>query len=85
MLAIFVPAATSLTMVIRTLNSPATLTKLFGYFALIMVLLPMLIDYFKDYTLHVALALYRYKFMVWYLYWDIFRKVQDYVMEDERV
>jgi hypothetical protein len=50
MLAIFVPAATSSTMVIRTLNTPATLTKLFGYFALVMVLLSMLIDYFKDYT-----------------------------------
>jgi hypothetical protein len=34
-LAIIFPAATSLTMVIRTLDFPATSTKLFGYFALI--------------------------------------------------
>jgi hypothetical protein len=33
-LAIIFPAATSSTMVIRTLDSPATSTKLFGYFAL---------------------------------------------------
>jgi hypothetical protein len=32
-LAIFFPAATSLTMVSRTLDSPAMLTRLFGYFS----------------------------------------------------
>jgi hypothetical protein len=32
--AIFVPVATSSTMVIRALDSPAMLTKLFGYFSL---------------------------------------------------
>jgi hypothetical protein len=37
-------------MVIHTLDSPATSTKLFGYFCpdmLVLVLLPMLIDYFN--------------------------------------
>jgi hypothetical protein len=37
-------------MVIRTLDSPAMSTKLFSYFApviLVLVLLPMLIDYFN--------------------------------------
>jgi hypothetical protein len=34
-LAIFVPAAMSSIMVIRALGSPATLTRLFGYFSLI--------------------------------------------------
>jgi hypothetical protein len=34
-------------MVIRTLDSPTMSTKLFGYFALVLVLLPMLIDYFN--------------------------------------
>jgi hypothetical protein len=33
-LAVFVSVATSLTMVIRTIDSPATLIKLSGYFAL---------------------------------------------------
>ena len=32
-LAVFVPAATSSTMVIRTLGSPSTMTKLVGYYS----------------------------------------------------
>jgi hypothetical protein len=53
-LTIFVSAATFFSMmVIRTLSSPTTSTKLFGYFfsiILVLVLLPMLIGYFNGWT-----------------------------------
>jgi hypothetical protein len=49
-LAIFVPTATFSTMVIHTPGSSATSTRLFGLFSmeiLVLVLLPMLVDYFN--------------------------------------
>jgi hypothetical protein len=48
-LAIFIPAAMSLIMVIRSLGSLATLTRLSGYFSmtLLWVLLSMVIYYFN--------------------------------------
>jgi hypothetical protein len=52
-LTIFVLAATSSTMVIRALDSPTMLTVLFGYFfpgILVLVPLPMVIDYFNGCT-----------------------------------
>jgi hypothetical protein len=98
-LAIFVSAATFSTMIIRTLDSPAMSTKLFGYFSL---------SYWCWYScrcwltilmaarVYVALAL-RFKLKLWENHrWYLqvyglvsilaaFRKVQDYVMEEERV
>jgi hypothetical protein len=47
-LAIICFAATSLTMVIHTLDSPATSVRLFCPDILVLVLLPMLIDYFNS-------------------------------------
>jgi hypothetical protein len=52
-LVIFVLAATASVMVICALGSPATSTRMFGYFSpiiLVWVLLPMVIDYFNDCT-----------------------------------
>jgi hypothetical protein len=52
-LAIIFPAATSSIMVIRALGSPATSTRLFGYFFLVYWCwypLPMAIDYFNGYA-----------------------------------
>jgi hypothetical protein len=51
-LAIFVPAATSSTMVIRILGSLATSTWLFGLFPgiLVLILSPILVDYFNGYV-----------------------------------
>jgi hypothetical protein len=46
-LAIFVPDATSSTMVIHALGSPATSTQLLFSGILVLVLLPMVIDYFN--------------------------------------
>jgi hypothetical protein len=37
-------------MLIRALGSPTMLTRLFGYFSLVLVLLPMVIDYFNGYV-----------------------------------
>jgi hypothetical protein len=52
-LAIFVSATMSSIMVIRTLGSLATSIRLFGLFfpsMLVLVFLPMLIDYFNEYA-----------------------------------
>jgi hypothetical protein len=51
-LVIFSPVASSSTMVIHTLSSTMTSTRLFDYFSmpLVLELLPMMINYFDSYT-----------------------------------
>jgi hypothetical protein len=44
-------------MVIYTLDSSVTSTKLFGYFTLVLVLLPILIDYFNSSALARSLSI----------------------------
>jgi hypothetical protein len=66
-------------MVVCTLESPAMSTKLFGYFAL---------SYYCWYSCRCLLTtsmVARVQFMVWYLSWVAFRKIQDRVIEEERV
>jgi hypothetical protein len=99
-LATFVPTATSSTMMIHTLGSSTTSTRLFGYFSL---------AYWFWYSfrwglttsmvarVHVALALRLklkiwdnpfvtiFRFMVWYLSSAVSRKIEDCVMEEERI
>jgi hypothetical protein len=62
-LTIFIPAVTSSIMVIRALGSPMMLTRLFGYLFLLVVL-PMVIDYFNACThahsLGIASVLFGY-------------------------
>jgi hypothetical protein len=98
-LAIFVPTAMSSTMVICTLGSPTTSTRLLGSFfpgILVLVLLPMMIDYFNGCVRARSLGIAAqknygrtfvgiFRSMVLYVSSDASRKVQHYVMKEERV
>ena len=96
-LAIFVPAATSSTMVIRSFGSNVDQSvRLLFPKILVLILLSMLVDYFNGYAVRVVLAL-RLKIKIigksllvftglWFDVYVIFygRKEQDCVMEQEK-
>jgi hypothetical protein len=77
-------------MAIRTLGLPTMLTRLFGYFffgILVLVLLPMVNDYFNGCVCACSCGIAPQIKIMEYLHVYFFgcvQKIQDYVMKEER-